>query len=262
MARMNCVNMRVAAHQRPLTTDWQPSIVANSGLYRPTTKCHCHQYERGQVAVPNATLIRRKNFWKAGVAVAVLLMTAGVFASVAHGATIHGTDRHDWGKAKRDFADPPNCGTRCGAMIHGTKGSDTIYGRKGWDYIGASGGNDVVHGGLGMEIIQGVDGDDRIYGEMGHDHVFGGRGNDTIHVEDGKDEPGNVEQVIGEEGRDLCVVDEDPRDGVIVNVSCEKLVIKPVPDMTGATKIFNTHMAKDRNHAIPGKFYPGTYRLN
>ena len=147
-------------------------------------------------------------------------------------------------------------------MIHGTDSSDTIYGQKGWDYIGASGGSDVVHGGLGMEIIQGVSGDDLIFGEMGHDHVFGGSGNDRIHVEDGRDEPGDVEQVIGEEGRDLCVVDEDPRDGLVANVSCETLEIKSVPNMSGATKIFNTHMAKDRNDPIPGKFYPGTYHLN
>jgi hypothetical protein len=211
--------------------------------------------------VPNATLIGRKNLWKAGVAVAALLMTMGVFASVAYAATVHGTKNHDWGKAKDMFADPPNCGARCGDMIHGTGGDDTIYGHEGWDYIGAEGGDDVIHGGLGMEIIQGVRGNDRIFGEMGHDHVFGGRGNDTIHVEDGRDERGDVEQVVGEGGRDLCVVDEDPRDGVIANVSCETLVIKAVPKKRGATKIFNTHMAKDRGDAIPGKFYPGTYHL-
>ena len=52
------------------------------------------------------------------------------------------------------------------------------------------------------------------------------------------------------------------RDGVIAHRSCETLVITSVPQMTGATKIFNTHMAKDRNDAIPGKYYPGTYHLN
>jgi hypothetical protein len=212
--------------------------------------------------VPNATLIGRKNLWKAGVAVAALLMTMGVFASVAYAATVHGTKNHDWGKAKDMFSDPPNCGARCGDMIHGTGGDDTIYGHEGWDYIGAEGGDDVIHGGLGMEIIQGVRGNDRIFGEMGHDHVFGGRGNDTIHVEDGRDERGDVEQVVGEGGRDVCVVDEDPRDGVIVHRSCETLVIKTVPNERGATKIFNTHMAKDRGDTIPGKFYPDTYHLN
>ena len=103
----------------------------------------------------NATLINRKNLSKAIVAVAALLVTVGVFTSVAYAATIHGTDGHDWGKAKDDFADPPNCGVRRGEMIHGTGGADTIYGHKGWDYVGAEGGDDVVHGGLGMEIIQG-----------------------------------------------------------------------------------------------------------
>jgi hypothetical protein len=212
--------------------------------------------------VSDDTLIGLKHLLKAGMTVAALLVTVGVFASVAYAATIHGTDRHDWGKARADFADPPNCGARCGKMIHGTAGDDTIYGLKGWDYIGTERGNDVVHGGLGMEIIQGVRGNDRIFGERGHDHVFGGRGNDRIHVEDGRDERGDVEQVIGEGGRDLCVVDEDPRDGIIAHRSCETLVIKSVPNMTGATKIFNTHRAKDRGDTIPGKYYPGTYHLN
>jgi hypothetical protein len=212
--------------------------------------------------VPDDTLSGLKHLPKAGVAVASLLVMVGMFASVAYAATIHGTDNHDWGKARDDFADPPNCGARCGEMIHGTSRDDIIYGHKGWDYIGADRGDDVVHGGLGMEIIQGVRGNDRIFGEMGHDHVFGGPGNDRIHVEDGRDEPGDVEQIIGEGGRDLCVVDEDPRDGVIVHRSCETLVIKTVPNKTWATKIFNTHMAKDRGDTIPGKFYPGTYHLN
>jgi Ca2+-binding RTX toxin-like protein len=212
--------------------------------------------------VPDDTLIGRKNLSKAILAVAALLITVGAFASVAYAATVHGTDRHDWGKAKDDFADPPNCGASCGKMIRGTDRSDTIYGHKGWDYIGSFGGADVVHGGLGMEIIHGDNGDDRIFGEMGHDHVYGESGNDTIHVEDGRDEPGNVEQVAGQGGRDLCVVDEDPRDGVIAHGTCETLVIKSVPNMSGATKIFSTHMAKDRGDTIPGKFYPGTYHLN
>jgi Ca2+-binding RTX toxin-like protein len=211
----------------------------------------------------NDTLIGRKKLRKAVVAVAALmLMAVGAFASVAHAATIRGTDDHDWGKAKDEFMDPPGCMTGCGKMIHGTDASDTIYGLKGWDYIAAYRGADEVQGGPGMEIIQGGDGDDRIFGQRGHDHVFGGSGNDRSHLEDGKDEPGNVEQVSGDGGRDLCVVDEDPKDGVIVNVSCETLVMKSVPDMSGATKIYNTRNAKDRGDTIPGEFYPGTYHLN
>ena len=211
--------------------------------------------------MPEDTLVGRKKISRAGVAVAALLITMGVFASAAYAATIHGTNHHDWGMARHGMMNPPNCGDRCGKMIHGTKRGDTIYGQKGWDYIGASGGSDVIHGGLGMEIIQGDYGDDRIFGEKGHDHVFGGRGNDRIYLQDGENEHGNVEQVSGDGGRDLCVVDEDPKDGVIVNVSCETLVIKSVPNMSGATKIFNTRHAKDRGDTIPGKFYPGTYHL-
>jgi Ca2+-binding RTX toxin-like protein len=212
--------------------------------------------------VLNDTLISRKNLSKAGVGTAALLIMLGLFASVAYAATVHGTQNHDWGKAEDGFDSPPGCGARCGKMIRGTGGNDTIYGHKGWDYIGAFGGNDVIHGGLGMEIIQGVKGHDRIFGEMGHDHVFGGPGDDKIYVQDGKDERGHVEQVAGEEGRDLCVVDEDPRDGVIAHRSCETLVIKVVPGMSGATKIYRSKSAKDRGDAIPRKFYPGTYHLN
>ena len=58
------------------------------------------------------------------------------------------------------------------------------------------------------------------------------------------------------------MVDEDPKDGVIWNVSCETLVIESVPDMSGATKIYNTRKAKDRGDTIPGEFYPGTDHLN
>ena len=212
--------------------------------------------------MPNATRIGLKHLPKVGVTLAALLVMVGVFASVAYAATVHGTKTHDWGTAKDHFSDPPNCGASCGKMIRGTDGGDTIYGHEGWDYIAAYRGNDVVYGGLGMEIIHGDDGDDRIFGQRGHDHVYGESGNDTIHVEDGRDEPGDVEQVAGQGGRDLCVVDEDPRDGVIAHGTCETLVIKAVPDMSGATKIFSTHMAKERGETIPGKFYPGTYHLN
>lgn len=210
-------------------------------------------------------IISRKNLWIAGAAAAaVLLIAVGFLASDANAAaTIHGTKNNDWGKAgKGMLADPPGCKKRCGKMIHGTGASDTIYGHEGWDYIGAFAGNDVIHGGNGMEIIQGVKGNDRIYGEMGHDHAFGGPGNDTIHLEDGKDEPGDVEQVIGDGGRDFCVVDEDTRDGVIAHKSCETLVIKAVTGMNGATKVFNTHHAKHRGQAVPRRFVPGTYKLN
>jgi Ca2+-binding RTX toxin-like protein len=210
----------------------------------------------------NDRLIGRKNLSRASVAVAALLITVGMFASVAYAATIHGTKGHDWGKAKDGLSDPPKCQMRCGEMVHGTNGNDTIYGQEGWDYIGAERGDDVIHGGRGMEIIQGVQGDDRIFGEIGHDHVFGGPGNDKLHLEDGRNEPGDVEQVAGDEGRDLCVVDEDPKEGLIAHRSCETLVIESVPKMSGATKIFNTHNAMDRGDPIPGKFYPGTYHLN
>ena len=185
-----------------------------------------------------------------------------LFASVAYAATVHGTQKHDWGKTHNGFDHPPGCKVHCGKMIRGTNGNDTIYGHEGWDYIGAYGGKDVIHGGPGMEIVQGDYGDDRIFGEMGHDHVYGGPGNDKIYVQDSTDERGNVEQVAGEEGRDLCVVDEDPRDGVIAHGSCETLVIKVVPGMSGATKIYRSRNAKDRGDAIPRKFYPGTYHLN
>lgn len=213
----------------------------------------------GKEKMPEETLIGRKVLPGAILAVAVLVIMVMTFASSAHAATVHGTKNHDWGAAKDMFSDPPGCGASCGKIIRGTGAGDTIYGHQGWDYIAAFGGSDVVYGGLGMEIIHGDDGDDLLFGQRGHDHIYGGRGNDRIHAEDGKDERDNVEQVAGEGGRDKCVVDEDPRDGLIVNGTCETVVIKSVPNMSGATKIYGTHMAKDDGNSIPGKFYPGTY---
>lgn len=209
----------------------------------------------------------RKNLWRAGAAAVVvgLLIAAGMLASDAYASasTIHGTKNHDWGKADKGMlADPAGCKRRCGNMIHGTGAGDTIYGHQGWDYIGAFGGDDVIYGGTGMEILQGVAGNDRMYGEKGHDHAFGGPGNDEIYLQDGEDEPGDVEQVIGDEGKDFCVVDEDTRDGVIAHKSCETLKITPVRGMNGATKVFNTHHAKHRGQAVPRRFVPGTYRLH
>ena len=60
--------------------------------------------------MPDDTLIGLKHLPKAGVAVASLLVIIGMFASVAYAATIHGTNNHDWGKAKDDFADPQTAG--------------------------------------------------------------------------------------------------------------------------------------------------------
>lgn len=195
------------------------------------------------------------------IMVVATCMLVALCATAALAATVHGTKNHDWGKAKDMFGDPPGCKVRCGKIVRGTGGKDTIYGHAGWDYIAAYGGSDVIHGGLGMEIIHGGRGNDRIFGERGHDHVFGDAGDDRIYVQDGRDERGDVEHVSGGVGRDLCVVDEDPRDGLIAHKSCEKLVIKNVPRISGATKIFNSMNAKNRGDTVPGKFYPGTYHL-
>lgn len=246
---------------------WQIGVltfVDAPGFHRSAPKSTADE-RGGNNTMHEDAIIGRKNLWRIGVAAAVagLLIAVGFLASDAYAsATIHGTKNHDWGKADKGMlADPAGCKKRCGKMIHGTGGSDTIYGHEGWDYIGTFGGSDVVYGGNGMEIIQGVGGNDRIYGEMGHDHVFGGPGNDTLHLEDGKDEPGDVEQVIGDKGRDFCVVDEDTRDGVVAHKSCERLKIVAVAGMNGGTKIFNTHHAKHRG-AAARTVGPGTYRLN
>ena len=106
--------------------------------------------------MPNDTLTSRKNLPKTGVAAVALLIMVGLFASVAYAATVHGTQRHDWGKGHNGFDRPPGCKAHCGKMVRGTNGNDTIYGHEGWDYIGAYGGKDVIHGGPGMEIVQGT----------------------------------------------------------------------------------------------------------
>ena len=174
--------------------------------------------------------------------------------------TIHGTQGHDWGANKE--VNPPGCSQAnpCGHLIQGTLGDDRIYGHAGWDWIGAKSGNDVVFGGPGMEQMYGDHGRDKLHGGRGHDHLFGESNNDKLFLQDGQDEPGHVEQAMGGYGTDYCVVDEDPRDGLIIG-DCDTLMIKDVKDMTGATRIARGVSAYERGEFIPKKFYPGTYHF-
>lgn len=203
----------------------------------------------------------RKSFVLAlAMAFAMALAAVAVAGGgVAHAvATIHGTQGHDWGAQR---GNPPGCPKKpCGRLISGTAGVDKIYGHDGWDWIGTKGGSDVVLGGRGMDKAYGKGGADELHGQIGHDHLYGGPRNDKLFLQDGRDEPGHVEQANGTDGRDHCVMDEDPRDAIIVT-SCETLVIKDVKDVRGATRLARGEDAWERRDFVSKRFYPGTYRF-
>ena len=193
----------------------------------------------------------------------VLLLAAALVAvfvgsGAAHAVvTVHGTQGHDWGVQR---GNPPGCSKPCGQLISGTDRADKIYGHGGWDWIGAHGGGDVVLGGRGMDQAYGKGGADELHGQIGHDHLFGGNNNDRLFLQDGRDEPGHVEEANGADGHDRCVMDEDPRDAIVVT-SCEILVIKDVEDVEGATRLARGESNLERRDFIIKRFYPGTYRF-
>jgi hypothetical protein len=186
----------------------------------------------------------------------VMLLAVVAVGGTAY-ASIHGTQKHDWGRTKGSH--PPGCPIPCGDAIFGNRQDNKIYGYEGWDAIWARAGNDVVVGGKGMEWAYGRSGRDKMYGQRGHDHLFGGDGDDRLKLQDGRDEQGHVEQASGDAGRDRCVLDEDTREAIIVT-SCETLVIKSVEGMKGATRVARGAKAWERRDFIDRRFYPGTYR--
>jgi hypothetical protein len=197
-------------------------------------------------------MLKRAAMLCMGILLAVVAVSGTAYAIV----TIHGTQRHDWGNHTETH--PPGCPNPCGKAIMGTPGDNRIYGYDGWDGIWAGAGNDVVYGGPGMEQAYGRSGRDKLRGGLGHDHLFGGGGDDRLFLQDGRDEPGNVEQAHGGGGRDYCVMDEDTRDAIIVT-SCETLVIKNVEDMKGATRVARGMPAWKSREFVNRRFYPGTY---
>ncbi|MER0044255.1 hypothetical protein ABRQ16_20825, partial [Pseudomonas sp. MGal98] len=60
--------------------------------------------------------------------------------------------------------------------LHGTAGSDWIFGKDG---------NDTVYGGSGHDLVSGGNGDDLLYGGEGNDLLLGGEGNDRLYGEGG-----------------------------------------------------------------------------
>jgi len=187
-----------------------------------------------------------------------MLLAVMAMSGVAYGlVTLDGTKGHDWGEGK--MMNPPGCSKHpCGKQIEGTRADNKIYGYTGWDWISAKSGNDVVFGGPGMDQAYGDSGRDEIHGGTGHDHLFGGDGNDKLFTQDGQDEPDHVEQVMGADGNDYCVMDEDTREAIVVT-SCETLVITAIEGMRGATRLATGLPGWESRNFIVRKFYPGTY---
>ena len=187
---------------------------------------------------------------------AILLALVAVSGTALADVTIHGTQRHDWGRNKDTH--PPGCPNPCGKALIGGRADNTIYGYKGWDGIWAGAGNDAVYGGRGMDQVYGKSGRDKLHGQRGHDHLFRGDGDDTLFLQAGRDEKDHAEQAPGGSGRDYCVMDEDVREELILT-SCETLVIRNVENMKGATRVARGELAWKRREFVHRKFYPGTY---
>jgi hypothetical protein len=71
--------------------------------------------------------------------------------------------------------------------LFGGRGSNTIDGRGGNDFIWAGRGDDTVLGGEGHDRIFAGRGDDNVNGGEGNDKIFAGRGDDDVDGGDGND---------------------------------------------------------------------------
>lgn len=160
----------------------------------------------------------------------------------------------------------PDCGhpKPCSGDLKGTHGADLIYGFGGWDWMNSGPGNDVLIGGPAMDQLYADDGRDVLIGGPGHDHLFGDDGDDYLNAADGADEAMHVEAAYGDRelkgqvGNDVCVLDEDPRDGIAIG-SCDKLVIRSVPGLDGETPWGKMQDCVLADTCIEGYVTPGTY---
>jgi Ca2+-binding RTX toxin-like protein len=92
-----------------------------------------------------------------------------------------------------------------GLSILGSNRSDVIEGTRGNDQICGQNGNDRIDGFEGNDDIQGNNGNDTLIGGSGDDEIYGGNGSDSLfgYDEDDSDDPAEVEEVIGDGGRDF-----------------------------------------------------------
>ena len=74
-----------------------------------------------------------------------------------------------------------------GKSIIGTKGNDTLNGKKKDDYIDGKNGNDILSGKKGDDFLTGKDGFDQLYGSKGNDYLNGGASDDILEGGSGAD---------------------------------------------------------------------------
>jgi Ca2+-binding RTX toxin-like protein len=197
-------------------------------------------------------------------AFALALFTLALVAGVAYAATVNGTNGHDITASQSRLDEnllPPDCTVAGDNDCLGdltpdtTPNADTVYGNGGWDWVNMGDGADKFFGGAGMDQGYGQNGADIIQGEEGHDHLFGGDGSDTLNATDGVNEPGNVEEVHGnqakkgETGNDICKIDADG-EGAVVG-ECEDLYILANDNGTAP----NTPLAYTRDKKNAGDWY-------
>jgi Ca2+-binding RTX toxin-like protein len=122
--------------------------------------------------------------------------------------TIRGLDGNDylWGS--------PDLGGSDDDLMFGGNGTDRVAGRGGNDIAygdddpdAATGGNDTVYGGSGVDTLYGGGGNDILGGDADNDTLFGGAGSDRIRGERG------VDHMYGGSGNDIFVA-RDATDSV------------------------------------------------
>jgi Ca2+-binding RTX toxin-like protein len=94
---------------------------------------------------------------------------------------------------------------RGSGTIEGTNGDDFIIGSSGNDTIRAKYGKDTVCAGGGEDVVYGGGLDDYLYGEGGNDELFGELQDDKLHGGPGRDllvGGQGVDEMLGEEGND------------------------------------------------------------
>ncbi len=122
---------------------------------------------------------------------------------------------------------------KCGFVVTGTAGSDTLRGTSGRDTIRGLAGNDVLrglggndclfggdgrdtllggpgadvlHGGAGDDVLRGGGSEDRLYGDSGNDHLYGGADDDRLYGGPGNDVlvgGGGFDRFYGGSGNDV-----------------------------------------------------------
>ena len=144
-------------------------------------------------------------------------------------------------------------------FIIGGKYNDTLYGGAGNDTIEGNVGNDIIYGGAGDDVLYGGTGDfNYLYGDAGndelhgdensrYDYLFGGTGDDTIYAESKYFTEAN-----GGDGNDTyninlgaTKISDASGDNDVVNINAEKDSVGVFFNVAKADNIFTAQNTSD-----------------